>query len=80
MPFNFSQYAVKGKEFVNQLAKELGDEKETDKAKRILTATLRVLRDLLPTEESVQLLAQLPMFSLFLFFERRIFQMNIFNT
>lgn len=61
MPLNFEKYAMKGNEFLNRLAKKLGDENDRDKAARVLRSVLRTLRNHLATEESIQLLAQLPM-------------------
>ncbi len=61
MPLNFEKYAMKGNEFLNRLAKKLGDENDRDRAARILRSVLRTLRNHLATEESIQLLAQLPM-------------------
>jgi uncharacterized protein (DUF2267 family) len=61
MPIDFEKYAAKGNEFMNQLAKKLGDESDRIHAARILRSTFRVLRKHLTQEESMQLLAQLPM-------------------
>ncbi len=60
MPINFQQYAVKGDEFLSILAGKLGDPSDKARASRILKSTFKVLRDHLTVEESVQLLAQLP--------------------
>ncbi len=58
---NFEKYAAKGNLFLKELAKELGDPENKDKAGRILKAVLKALRDRLSHEESMHLLAQLPM-------------------
>lgn len=60
MPLNFEKHASKGNEFVNSLMEEL-DTSSRDKAGRVLRSVLRALRNLLTVEESIQLLAQLPM-------------------
>lgn len=61
MSLDFEKYAMKGNEFMNLLAKKLGDESDRARASRILRSTFRVLRDHLTVEESVHLLSQLPM-------------------
>lgn len=60
MSLDFEKYAQKGNEFLNYLMRELRTE-DRDKASRILRAVLRALRNRLTTEESMQLIAQLPM-------------------
>jgi uncharacterized protein (DUF2267 family) len=62
MALNFNQYATEGNTFLKNYTKEmnLGDNK--DKAGRILSSILHALRDIIPTEESLQLIAQFPMF------------------
>ncbi|RYY33003.1 DUF2267 domain-containing protein, partial [archaeon] len=62
MTMNFDQYALTGKEFLNKVAFELGDEEDTSRASRLLRATLRTLRDQSTPEESLQMISQLPMF------------------
>lgn len=61
MSLNFEKYAMKGNEFLNALARNLGDETDKRRAARVLRSVLHVLRDHLTVEESVQLMAQLPM-------------------
>lgn len=61
MSLDFNKYAMKGNEFLNRLAKNLGDENDRDRAARILRSVLHTLRNHLSIEESEQLLAQLPM-------------------
>ncbi|SKC83432.1 DUF2267 domain-containing protein [Ohtaekwangia koreensis] len=60
MLLEFDKYAVKGNEFLNRLEENL---QTTDRAHaaRVLRSTFRVLRNHLTFEESLQLLAQLPM-------------------
>lgn len=62
MAMNFNQYATEGNAFLNDYAREMDLEADPAKAARILTAILHALRELLTPEESVQLIAQLPMF------------------
>jgi len=57
---NFDKYAQDGKEFVNKVAFELGDEADKSRASRLLRATLHTLRDQSSPEESMQLVSQLP--------------------
>lgn len=58
---NFEKYAAKGNLFIKELAQELGDPDNRARAGRVLKAVLRALRDRLSHEESMHLLAQLPM-------------------
>ena len=62
MAYNFNKHAQKGNEFVNEVARELGIPDDNDKAMRILKAVLHTLRDKISPEESLQLIAQLPLF------------------
>ncbi len=61
MTLNFEKYVSKGNEFLNKLAYRLGDIENRDRAGRVLRCVLRVLRNRLTTEESLQLMSQLPM-------------------
>jgi uncharacterized protein (DUF2267 family) len=58
---NFEKHAAKGNEFLNRLAWHLNDPQNKDRAGRILRSVLRALRNRLTLEESIQLMAQLPM-------------------
>jgi uncharacterized protein (DUF2267 family) len=60
MNTNFDKYAQRGNEFLVRLAKNLGNEKDLDSAFRILRSTLKVLRKHFTVEESMQMMAQLP--------------------
>lgn len=60
MTLDFEKYAKKGNEFLNRLEENLNNEDRAH-ASRILRSTFRVLRNHLTFEESLQLLAQLPM-------------------
>ncbi len=62
MGLNFNEYAKDGNTFIKDYAKEMNLGTDTDKAGRILSAILHALRDIIPPEESLQLVAQLPMF------------------
>ena len=58
----FDQFAQDANKFVKEVAAELDNGNDTDQAYRVTTVVLQSLRDLITTEESVHLLAQLPMF------------------
>ena len=58
----FDQFAQEANKFVKEVAAELNNGNDTDQAYRVTTVVLHALRDLITTEESVHLLAQLPMF------------------
>jgi len=62
MALNFNQYAQEGNTFLNEYAKQLGMGKDTEKAGRIFVSIMHALRELISVEESLQLIAQLPMF------------------
>jgi uncharacterized protein (DUF2267 family) len=62
MALNFNQYATEGHTFLKEYAKEMNLGQDTDKAGRIFTAIMHALRAIIPPEESLQLVAQLPMF------------------
>ena len=56
------EYVYKAKEFLNQVAKQLGDENDVDHASQVTVATFHLLRSLLSPEESLHLIAQLPLY------------------
>lgn len=62
MALNFNQYATEGNTFLNEYTKKMNLGEDTNKAGRILTSILHALRDIISTEESLQFIAQLPMF------------------
>jgi uncharacterized protein (DUF2267 family) len=62
MALNFNQYATEGNTFIKGYTKQMNLGTDTDKAGRIFTAIMHALRDIIPPEESLQLIAQLPMF------------------
>jgi len=61
MSLNFNQYAVEANTFMKEYAEKIMVE-DKNKAGRILSAVLHGLREVISTEESLQLIAQLPMF------------------
>lgn len=62
MVLNFTQYAKKGNAFIGRLAEKLDYPEDHERAGRVLLAILHSLRNHLTVEESLQFLAQLPMF------------------
>lgn len=62
MALNFNQYAREGNAFLKDYAKNINMVEDTDKAGRILSSILHGLRELIPVEESLQLISQFPMF------------------
>ena len=62
MALNFNQYATEGNTFLKNYTKKMNLGVDKDKAGRILSSILHALRDIIPTEESLQLIAQFPMF------------------
>ena len=62
MSLNFNQFALEANSFMKLYAKELNLKDDKEKAGRILSSILHGLRELISTEESLQLMAQLPMF------------------
>jgi uncharacterized protein (DUF2267 family) len=61
MHTEFDKYAVKGNEFLSKLAKNMGNNQDSEAAFRVLRSTFHVLRKYVTVEESMQILAQLPM-------------------
>ena len=62
MALNFNQFAAEGNTFLKEYAKQMNLGNDTNKAGRILSSVLHALRDVISIQESLQLLAQLPMF------------------
>lgn len=62
MPQDFNQFAADANKFLKELAIELNLANEPEKVYRILSAILHALRDIISTEESIQLISQFPMF------------------
>lgn len=57
----YEQYAYEARKFIGEVATELGDPVDLEQADRITTAVFHTLRELLTPEESLHLIAQLPM-------------------
>ncbi|MFD0761223.1 DUF2267 domain-containing protein [Lutibacter aestuarii] len=62
MSLNFNQFAVDANKFLKIYTKELNLGNDTEQAGRILSSILHGLREVISTEESLQLIAQFPMF------------------
>jgi len=62
MALNFNKFATEANTFLKEYAKGLNLGKDTEKAGRILSSILHGLRDVISMHESLQLIAQFPMF------------------
>ncbi len=62
MALDFNRYAGEGNTFLKQLAEDLGHPEEIDRTAYILRSVMHVLRDRLTVSESMDIIAQLPMF------------------
>ena len=62
MALNFNQFAIEANGFLKEYAKKLNLSNDTEKAGRILSSILHGLREIISTDESLQLIAQFPMF------------------
>lgn len=62
MALNFNQFAAEGNTFMKEYAKQMNLGNDTNKAGRILSSVLHAFRDVISNQESLQLIAQLPMF------------------
>lgn len=62
MSLNFNQFAAEANTFLKNYTKELDLDGDVDKAGRILSSILHGLREIITIEESLQLIAQFPMF------------------
>lgn len=62
MALNFNKFATEANTFLKAYSKALNLGDDTEKAGRILSSVLHGLRDVVSTEESLQLIAQFPMF------------------
>jgi uncharacterized protein (DUF2267 family) len=62
MALNFNQYATEGNTFMKLYAKELDIIDDPERAGRVLSSVLHGLRSIISVEESLQFMAQLPMF------------------
>ena len=57
---NFDTYITKANVFLKEIAEEIGEPENKAKAGRVLRAVLHALRSRLSIEESIHLIAQLP--------------------
>ncbi|MCK0109439.1 DUF2267 domain-containing protein [Flavobacteriaceae bacterium S0825] len=62
MALNFNQFAAEANTFLKEYSKEINLATDKEKAGRILSAILHALREVISVEESIQLIAQFPMF------------------
>ena len=62
MALNFNQYASEGYHFLKEYSKALNLEDRPEQAGRIFASIMYAMRDIIPPEESIQLIAQFPMF------------------
>ncbi|WP_111710021.1 DUF2267 domain-containing protein [Lutibacter citreus] len=62
MALNFNHFALEANTFMKKYAKELQLGNDMDQAGRILSSILHGLRHVISPEESLQLMAQFPMF------------------
>jgi uncharacterized protein (DUF2267 family) len=58
---NFEKWVANANAFVNEVGRALGDQSDTERARRIVRSVLHTLRARLSIDESMHLLAQLPM-------------------
>ena len=62
MALNFNQFAAEANAFLKKYTKEMNLDNDKEKAGRILSSILHALRDVISPQESLQLIAQFPMF------------------
>ena len=62
MSLNFNQFASEANAFLKEYAEGIGLGDDREKAGRILSSILHGLREVISAEESLQLMAQFPMF------------------
>ncbi|MFP4089472.1 MAG: DUF2267 domain-containing protein [Cyclobacteriaceae bacterium] len=62
MSFNINKFAQEGFTFIHELSDQLGHPGEDEASSRLLRSVLHVLRDRITISESLDVLAQLPMF------------------
>jgi uncharacterized protein (DUF2267 family) len=62
MSLNFNQFAAEANTFLKLYTKELNLGNDTEQGGRILSSILHGLREVISVEESLQLIAQFPMF------------------
>ncbi|MDO9261811.1 MAG: DUF2267 domain-containing protein [Flavobacteriaceae bacterium] len=62
MSHDFNKFASEANKFLKDYAVDLNLGTDTDKAYRILSAILHAFRDMISFQESIQMIAQFPMF------------------
>jgi len=62
MALNFNHFAAEANTFLKEYSKEMNLATDAEKAGRILSSILHALREVISVEESIQLIAQFPMF------------------
>jgi len=62
MALNFNHFAAEANAFLKEYSKQLNLSNDKDKAARVLPSILHGLREIISIEESLQLMAQFPMF------------------
>ena len=62
MALNFNHFAAEANAFLKEYSKQLNLSNDKDKAARVLSSILHGLREIISIEESLQLMAQFPMF------------------
>lgn len=62
MAHDFNKFASEANKFIKDYAVEMNLGEDTEKAYRIFSTILYAFRDLITVQESIQLIAQLPMF------------------
>ena len=58
---NFERYAPDANMFLKEVAQELGNAQDTEQAYRIMKSVFHTVREILSPEESLHMIAQLPM-------------------
>ena len=62
MALNFNQFAVEANTFLKEYTRDLNLNEDIEKGGRILSSILHGLREVISMDESLQLIAQFPMF------------------
>ena len=62
MPIRIAEYVLKANEFIHDVARQLNDAENFDRASRVTAAVFHGLRDTLTPDESLHLISQLPLY------------------
>lgn len=62
MILNFESHSQKSHEFVKEVATELGNPEDVGHAGRVIRSVFHTIREMITPEESMHLIAQLPMY------------------